>query len=324
MFAIRLIVLGLLFCTFIVSAALITIGIPTGAAIFFALLIVGIGAMVVERRLGREAPVLGITFLSLGAIAGIVGMVHAVPQVNGWIIGLGTLALEIGGLIGLIKLYRVLNNQAGTQLRRRMAARRSWHYAPDAEVPVPGPHVAPYLKGVPNDARTTTGRDIVYATSNGFNVTVFDRVRPNEKNARVQTVWLVHLPMALPFVSSGFARYLEKPNDPHGMNLANVPLDQLGPAGQMMAAAVAQTSDPATYTSNEQFARALMTPQVRADVARLPGQFVIENAFLCLVDNSEGRTGAKAAQVEHYVDSLTGFASRLPWQAVSGYGRQPS
>jgi hypothetical protein len=106
MFAIRVAALGLIVCVFVIAGVLAAVGAPIPLAIFIAFLLVGLAAMLVERRLGRDAPVLGITFLSIGGLVGIAAMVQAVPQVNGWIIGLGTLAVEIGILIGLVKLYR--------------------------------------------------------------------------------------------------------------------------------------------------------------------------------------------------------------------------
>jgi len=65
---------------------------------------------------------------------------------------------------------------------------------------------------VPNTATSTTGRDVLHASANGLAVTVFDRAGARDRKA--QTVWLVHLPMALPAVdgqqadSADFARVL--------------------------------------------------------------------------------------------------------------------
>jgi hypothetical protein len=303
MFAIRVAALGLIVCVFVIAGVLAAVGAPIPLAIFIAFLLVGLAAMLVERRLGRDAPVLGITFLSIGGLVGIAAMVQAVPQVNGWIIGLGTLAVEIGILIGLVKLYRVLAAGATVALRRRLAERRGWRYVPQAEVPVPGPRSAPRLQGVPNDARSTTGRDVVYATANGFNVTVFDRVRPNEKNARPQTVCLVHLPMAMPYLSSSFGSVLDAPNVPPN----NPVLNQFMP-------------DPAQLTDNESFARTLMTPQFRTEARRLPSEFWIENAYLCMVLSAGARSGAKASEVEQSIDATTSLAARLPWQAIAPFG----
>jgi hypothetical protein len=104
--------LGLIFATVLLSAAFIAIGLPTGAGIFLGLLVAGLGALALERRfITHDAPVLGISFLSFAAIAGIVSMVKAFPQVDGWIIGLSTLALELGILFGAIKLVRVVRSR---------------------------------------------------------------------------------------------------------------------------------------------------------------------------------------------------------------------
>src|SRR5256886_7903088 len=140
--AIRLAVLGLLAATFAVAAGLIGIGIPIPLAITLALLLVGIGTLVLERRLGREAPVLGISFMVLSGFFGIYAVHRALPQVNGWVVGLGTLALEIAALYGIFKLYRRLLGQAGTVFRRRLAARPTRRYAPEAPRPGPRPRTA--------------------------------------------------------------------------------------------------------------------------------------------------------------------------------------
>src|SRR5262249_43608478 len=152
--------------------------------------------------LGRQAPAIGITFMALSGLSGIVAVVKALPQVNHWITGLGTLALEIAALYGVIKLYKRLLGQAGSVFRRRLATRRGWRYEPAATVPVPGPRSAPRFRSVRNDATSTSGRDVLYASANGLNVTVFDRAGVRDRKA--QTVWLVHLPVALPFVLSSF------------------------------------------------------------------------------------------------------------------------
>jgi hypothetical protein len=209
---VRLIVLGLVFGTLLLAGGLVGLGLAVPLAVALALLLVGGAALAIERRLGRQAPAFGVTFLSLSGIAGIVAAVHALPQVNGWVVGLGTLALEIAALIGVVKLYRRLLGQAGSVFRRRLAARRSWRYEPEATVPVPGPRTAPRLKSVPNAATSTTGRDVLHASANGLAVTVFDRT--GARGRQVQTVWLVHLPMPLPSVegehtdSPDFARAL--------------------------------------------------------------------------------------------------------------------
>jgi hypothetical protein len=294
--AVRFLVLVLLVCTVVVAAALTALGLPVPLALTLGLLVVGGVTLAIERRLGRERPVVGITFLALSGIAGIVATVHALPQTNGWIVGLGTLALEIAALFGVIKLYRRLLGQAGSVFRRRLAAHRSWRYEPEATVPVPGPRTAPRLRGVPNTATSTTGRDVLHASANGLAVTVFDRAGARDRKA--QTVWLVHLPAALPVVLSSFVRYAQV--EEGALGLPPIQPDQ-----------------PGAHTDHPDFARTLVTPEVRRVAASqgFPMRWWIEGAYLCATADD----GAKPPQVEEYVDRLTGFASRFPWPALSPY-----
>src|SRR5436190_2345123 len=179
-------------------------GLPIPLAVTLALLTVAIGVGAVERRLAREAPVLGITMLSLSALCGMVAAIEAVPQVEAWIVGTVTVLVELGLIIGAFLLYRRTLTAAGVMARRRMARRRGWRYEPEATVPVPAS--VPRLRNVPLGATAATGRDVVHPTANGLPVTVFDRsdARGREK----QTVWLLHLPPAPPDALAAFARGL--------------------------------------------------------------------------------------------------------------------
>jgi hypothetical protein len=284
--------------------------------------------LAIERRMGRDAPVLGITFLSLSGIAGIVSTVHAIPQVNGWIIGLATLALEIGALIGIVKLYRRLLGKAGSVFRRRLATRRGWRYEPEATVPVPGPRSAPRFRSVPNGATSTTGKDVVYATANGLNVTVFDRSRAGER--KMQTVWLVHLPMSLPFVLSSYLRYLQVEDGtlPAPANNLLAVLDSTGTSGSGYGAEIdralqmpaIQMGRPGDHTDNPDFGRVLLNPDVRrAATAELPLRWWTEGTYLCATKDGDEPRGAKGDQVEEYVDRLTWFAAHFPWPAMAPY-----
>ena len=282
----KVIVTGLILVILLIAAGLGSLGAPIPLALYIAFLVVGVGAMAVERRLERDAPVVGITFLSIGGLFGVYSMTQAIPQVNGWVIGPATLVAQIAAVIGLVKLYRVL--AAGTTVagRRRLAGRRGWQFANEIAVPVPGPRSAPRFTAVPTDAVTTTGRDVISAVVNGFTVTMFDRARPNDTNARVQSVWLVHLPMALPYLD------------------------------------FSATADVAAsgWTDNAAFASTLMTPALRSEVARVTKVCWIENAYLCAVDNGGGRRGVDATEVERVIDALTSFAGRLPWAQLTPYG----
>lgn len=341
--AVRLILLALTFCAIAVAMGLGAIGLPVPAAVTVALLIVGVATIAVERRMGRPLPGIGPFFVILAGLTGIAAMVQALPQVNGWVVGLTMLALEIAALIGAIKLYQRLAGEASVQLRRRLAKRRGWEYLPEATVPVPGPHTAPRWKGVPNDASSTIGRHVVYANVNGLAVTVFDRMRPNERNAGVQTVWLVHLPMALPFVLSSFVRYLESEEQEAGAargqtaparSMASHLLDPMGTSATGLGSEIDKAlglppirlGQPGDHTDHPDFARTLLTRDVRLAAAQsgFPMRWWIENSYLCVVSGDEERTGAKPAEIEEWVLLLTAFAARFPWPALGPYAAAPA
>src|SRR2546430_4693587 len=276
---IRLLVLVLLGCAIAVTALLVQAGLPVPAALTLGLLVVGGATTAVERRMGRSAPVLGITFLSLSGLAGIAAAVRGLPQVNGWVVGLGTLALEIGALIGVLKLYRPPAGQAGSVVRRRLAYARGWHSEPRATVPVPGPRTASRLKSVPSDATETTGTDVVRATINALTVTLFDRSRPGAHPGEPgQTVWLVHLPVPLPYFS---------------------PEDAL--AGSDVAR-ILMTTQARSVASGVGF----------------PRSWWIEGGYLCCV-YGDGTRGAAAQLVAEYAERLTALAAAFPWPELAPY-----
>jgi hypothetical protein len=206
-FSTRLAALGLLIATLIVGAGLAAAGLPIPLAATLAMLTVAIGVGAVERRMAREAPVLGITMLSLSALSGMVAAIEALPRINPWIVGVATVLVELGLIIGALMLYKRTLTAASVLARRRLAARRGWRYEPEATVPVPGPASVPRLKSVPNGATATIGRDVVHATASGLPVTVFDRSDP--RGRQTQTVWLVHLPPAPPDALAAFAQGLQ-------------------------------------------------------------------------------------------------------------------
>ncbi|GAA4588787.1 membrane protein implicated in regulation of membrane protease activity [Actinoplanes octamycinicus] len=305
----RLIILVLLGATLAVGALLVKLGLPVPAALALALTAVGAATLAVERKAERDSPVFGITFMSMGALAGVAGMVKAVPQVNGWVVGIGTLIAEIALLIGVLKGYRKLAGQAGSMLRRRLAERKGWTYAAEAAVPVPGPRSVSRLLAVPNDATSTTGQEVVHGTANGMNFMVFDRRRPNDSNSEPQTVWIVQLPVALPWLLASYLDYLKQEEgaaDPS----ANL-------RAQLMGLPEVRPGQPQDHTDQPEFGRVLFTPEVRRIVATpdFPRRWWIEGNCLC--STWDGAV-AGPKDVEQQVDLLTGLAARFPWPALTG------
>ena len=117
--ATRLIALGLTACTIVVTLVLTSLGLPVPAATALGLLLAGLMATALERRLHHPAPVFGLALLAMSALFGIATMVQALPRVNGVLVGLSTLALELAALVGVVRLYR---RRAGSTPRRRPTA----------------------------------------------------------------------------------------------------------------------------------------------------------------------------------------------------------
>ncbi len=283
-----LIFLGLLVGSALVVAPMIAVGLPKSLAICLALLIVGAAAAAVGSRfsgyLAGQVALGGVAFMAIAGLFGISAVHHALPQVNGFLVFVVMLVLEIGALVGLVALYYGIRRKAAVAALHRLAQRRGWRYEPAAEVPVPGPNTAARLHSVPDDATSTTGRDVLYAVANGLSVTVFNRF--SDSGIRRQTVWLVHLPMPLPYLEP--APYLAPPTD-------------------------AERSD---------FGRAVLTDEVRRAARQqgFPSSWWIEGGYLCTIWD-EGGAGdpAPVTTREEYVDRLTGLASRLPWPALHPY-----
>src|SRR3954447_12763326 len=135
--------------------------------------------LTVERRLHRP-PIWAGGTLGLGALSGLGAAREALLQINGWVVGLGALALEIAALIGALRVSRHLARRTATRQRRRLAQRHGWRYQAQATLPVPGPTSATRFLGVPTEATSTTGYDVLFldADADGYPVTVFDRLRP--------------------------------------------------------------------------------------------------------------------------------------------------
>src|SRR3954451_10876250 len=205
----RIYVVGLFLMSIFLGSVLAAVGVPPAAAFPIGFVLAGAGATFMERRTNRPVPILGPVLIGMGFLFGIGGVVDALPQINGWVVGLSTLALEIVATIGAIRLYRRVGRRAATAQRRRLAERHGWRFEEQAAVPVPGPVSAAQFVGVPNEAASTTGYDVLYLDADGYPVTVFDRLRPQERDPRRRTVWMVQLPVSLPVVLSSFAGYLD-------------------------------------------------------------------------------------------------------------------
>jgi hypothetical protein len=86
-FSVRLAAFGLIIATVVIAAGLAELGLPVPFAVTLALLVVAICVGALERRLAREAPVVGSTILSLSGLSGMAAAIEALPQFDPWIVG---------------------------------------------------------------------------------------------------------------------------------------------------------------------------------------------------------------------------------------------
>lgn len=282
--------IGLAIVGIALGGLILKIGLPAGPAFALAFLIVGAAAVTVEVWLDRVAPLFGCATLALGACMGGGWLAMELDDAGlpKWAAISAVLLLGVGILVGLAK---VAARRVQTHSKRgQLAERRGWQHVPHADVPVPGPRSAAMLAATPG-AWTTTGRDVVSATVNGLPVTMFDLARPTGKHERVQSVWLVRLPMVLPYAVLATYQDRDQPR-----------------------MAVSGTDD-------EAFAGRLLTPQVRSAAVSLKRTVWIENAYLCAIWDSGARIGVSATAVEQSIDGLAALAAVLPWEAIAPYAR---
>src|SRR4051794_24790809 len=152
----RIYVVGLFLMSIFLGSVLAAVGVPPAAAFPIGFVLAGAGATFMERRTNRPVPILGPVLIGMGFLFGIGGVVDALPQINGWVVGLSTLALEIVATIGAIRLYRRVGRRAATAQRRRLAERHGWRVGEQAGGPPPGPGAAAPVGGGPDGGAAAT------------------------------------------------------------------------------------------------------------------------------------------------------------------------
>jgi hypothetical protein len=253
------------------------------------------------------------TFIGiLVCIAGIWAMVNAFPNVNGWLVGIGTLVVELVLAVVILAAAASLSLGRGLKRRNAMIDRRGWTFAGQAELPVPGPRSARLLN-LPDDAVTMTGSAVIQANGNGLAVTIFNKVPADLTKERAQIVFMVRLPMALPYLHSLYTTFVmsDKWED-----------KLLGAVVSPHLVSGRQAGDPAQWTDDDAFAKAFMTPQIRQATDGLLYHYWIENGFLCTTEREgEKSLSLEAKEMEFRVDELTSFVTRLPWNQLAPWAR---
>ncbi|MEV6924309.1 hypothetical protein AB0M46_07360 [Dactylosporangium sp. NPDC051485] len=266
------------------------------APMLVAALLIGLG-FAVDHRLVK----VGYAFLVVTGIVVLSVAIKLLDQFNWAVVAVAVLAVEGAVLAAWQAMYVRLPARRPAAGRRRMAAKAAWQYAAQVSVPVAGPRTAARLLGVPGNATTTTGADAVHGTVDALPVLVFDRWRRTPRIADpVQTVWVVRLPMALPFLASTYFR----------------PATSLDGTLDAMFGAQAAGA-PQEHAADPDAARIIAESPVRAAASelRLPRSWWVEGECLYAV----GAPGAGPDVERTYAQNLAALAAAFPWQALHAH-----
>lgn len=267
-----------------IAGGLARTGMSFWLAAFLVFTVIGVVAFVVESRTDR-VPVVGISLVVFAAVAGVVVLnTVGVP----WL--LSAAILVVLAFVAFWRWIAGAETDAPTEDLDKLAQRRGWQYAAQAEVPVPGPRARAWFAGVADGASVTVGRDVLTGAVNGRDVITFNLERPVGKLGQVQTIWLVRLPMPLPYLVLRAA----------------------------IRRQMVQHDAPGT-TDDESFARAAITPQVANALPWFPTLVWIENDYLCALVDEGNPTGFSTESTEKVIDRLATLADALPWAELEPY-----
>ncbi|GIJ46449.1 hypothetical protein Val02_33350 [Virgisporangium aliadipatigenens] len=177
-------------------------GLPGPLSAIIGPFLVGLGVIAVGVFIDPRVVRAGQVFIGVSFLVVLLVVIKVFPY-NGFLEAGVVLAIE--GIIVAVfrKVWVKLPMPRKVGARQKLARRNGWAFVPEATVPVGGPQTVTRLFGVPTGAAHTTGHAVVSGSANAMTFTVYDRLRrPPRMTDRIQTVWVVHLPMALPFVSS--------------------------------------------------------------------------------------------------------------------------
>jgi hypothetical protein len=325
--ATRLVALGMFVLTLLLAGLLASLRLPIPAAAVLGFLVVGAAAVFLGLLLGKSLMIVGITFVSLGAAMSSWPLVKALPGVPPWILVIGVLAAEIALVVFAVRGYRRALEAREAAARRKLAAAHGWSYRPEAPLVVPGPITAGRLKSTPPDATQTTGTGVLQGVEADFPVLVFDRTRPGDpRREGVQTVWLVRLPVALPYIDAGLVpALLREGADPADRERRRVDSQFPAPGVDMNALLTQVTGKsfeehpPEHYTSDLAAARALLAPggEVSGAAGNLPERWWIEGEFLVASNRGIAPRGATNTDIEVVLGQLLNFTTQINWAAFA-------
>ncbi|MET7394865.1 hypothetical protein ABZS66_15385 [Dactylosporangium sp. NPDC005572] len=260
----------------------------------YALLAIALG-LAVDDRLVK----VGYAFLVVAGIVVLSVAIKILDEYNWAVVAVAVLAVEGAILAVWQAVYVRLPARRPTAGRKRLAAKAAWQYTSEIAVPVAGPRTAGRLLGVPADAPTTTGADAVHGTANGLPVMVFDRWRRAPRiTDPVQTVWVVRLPITLPFLASAYFRQHDK----------------LSATLDAFFGSPAADGPPEQHAADPEIARLVAESPARTAMndLRLPRTWWVDGD--CLYATDAGGAGPDTERT--YAENLTALAAAFPWPAL--------
>lgn len=291
------------------------------AALLLALVAVGALLVLVGPLFGGAVLLGGWSALAVAFFVAWRAAIDQFPGVPAILVIVLTTIVEVLLIAGLASAVRAMERGWATAARRWLARRRGWRFDRTADVPITGLLTAYQLLGVATNATKTTGLNVVRGTIGGFKVTVFDRQRePHRRGDPTQTVWLVTLPVSMPFVSSTFFAYLAQ--EEKGVAPGPVELQRLVGGAEYATfsdayfgpRAASELSNLVYRTRDIAVARALATPAVRAiDVGR--PWWMLGNQLVLVNGTSQVRP-ATTSEVRMLAERLVALASAIDWGAL--------
>jgi hypothetical protein len=340
----RLAILAMVFASVLLGCLLGGLGLPTPVAAPGAVFGVGLGAAILGLREGEAwtvVTVAGIFFIGLGVLFIVFDATHGHDFVMASVVTAVIGVVELSGVLGLPAGYRLVMRAVRRWERRRLATRMGLQYqrSDPSVVAGIGTMETRVTGAVPGRGRrrrsgspfTWThgpfqaagpGHDVVSGTMHDMPFTVFDFDVAGGRSARrrvVRTAWLVELPVHLPYLGLPFA-YCWDGWDEQARDFAGFASHGQLFGGEKVRQLFAVPA-PSSFTQSPEFARELLTPEIRRLTMQELPSWWIDGQFLISVDGEPH--GASSAVVMHRLEHMVILARRFPQSALSRWAQPP-
>lgn len=308
---------------------------------------VGVGALIYGLREGEQwivVTVAGIIFAGLGVLFIVFDATHGHDFVMASVVSAVIGVVELSGVLGLPAGYRLVMRALRRWDRRRLATRMGLeHRRSDPSVVARIGTMETRVTGaVPRPGRRRRsgspfswthvpvqaagpGHDVVSGTMRDLPFTVFDFDVPGGRGARrrvVRTAWLVELPVHLPYLGLPFA-YCWDGWDEQARSVERI-FAQFASRRQLFGEKVGQLfagREPSYFTESPEFARELLTPEIRRlTMQELPSWWIDGQLLICVDGEPHG---ASSAAVMQRLERMVNLAGRFPQSALSRWAQPP-